>query len=83
MLASPSIVTCNISVDWLTSITTAQGAGTASKVVPVTEHVIGLASYRVWYAAGYASVNKSIILNGSGVEGMLRNERILKFKADK
>jgi hypothetical protein len=34
---------------------TAQGAGRASKIVPVMERVIGLAWYKVWYAAGYAS----------------------------
>ena len=45
----------------LTSRMTAQGLGTASKVAPVTEHVIGLASYRVWYAAGYASSNSFLV----------------------
>ena len=78
MLASP--LTCNISVDWLTSKTAAQGAGTASNVVPVTEQVIGLASYRVWYAAGYASANAFIISNGSGLEDWFCGERILKVR---
>ena len=76
MLVSSSTITCNISVDWLTSKTAAQGAETASNVVPVTEHVIGLASYRVWYAAGYASFNTSVISNMSGLEDRL-GERIL------
>ena len=74
-------VTCNISVDGLTSKTAAQGAGTASNVVPVTEHVIGLASYRVWYAAEYASANIFNISTRSELEDRL-GERILKFKTD-
>ena len=51
----------------------------ASKVVPVTEHVIGLASYRVWYAAGYASIKSFIIWNKSGLdsEDRVAGERIL------
>jgi hypothetical protein len=51
----------------------------ASNVVPVTEHVIGLASYRVWYAAGYAPVNPFIISNKSGLDSGDRasGERIL------
>ena len=63
----------------LTSKTAAQGAGMASKVVPVTEHVIGLASYRVWNAAGYAIVNAFITSNKSGPvsEDMVGGERIL------
>ena len=70
-----------ISVDGLTSKTAAQGAGTASNVVPVTEHVIDLASYRVWYAAGYASASIFNISTRSGLEDRL-GERILKFKTD-
>ena len=76
MLASLSTVTCNTSVDWLTSKTATQGAGTASNVVPVAEHVIGLASYRVWYAAGYASANIFSISNGSKLK-VGAGERIL------
>ena len=64
---------------------TAHGAGAASNVVFVTEHVIGFASYRVWYAAGYASANAFIISYKSGLdsEDMVGGERILWFKADK
>ena len=63
----------------LTSNTAAQGAGMASNVVPVTEQVIGLASYRVWYAAGYAMVNAFITSNKSGPdsEDIVGGERIL------
>ena len=72
-------VICKVSIDELTSKTAAQGAGTASNAVPVTEHVIGLASYRVWNAAGYASANISIISNTniSGVKERVGGERIL------
>ena len=77
MLPSLFIVKYDISVDWLTSKTTAQGAGTASNVVPVTEHVIGLVSYRVWYAARYASANIVINSNGSRLEDVVGKERIL------
>ena len=51
----------------------------ASNVVPVTEHVIGLASYKVWYAAGYALANISIISNTSisGLSDRVGGERIL------
>ena len=51
----------------------------ASNVVPVTEQVIGLASYRVWYAAGYAMVNAFITSNKSGPdsEDIVGGERIL------
>ena len=79
MLESPSTVIFNLSVDWLTSKTAAQGAGTASNVLPVTEHVIGLASYRVWYAAGYALPIMSIISNTNmpGLIDRVSGERIL------
>ena len=71
---------CNILVGRLTSKTTAQGTGTASNIVPVTEHVIGLASYRVRYAAGYAfkSADTFITSNGSELEDGVGGERILK-----
>ena len=75
-LASHRLQVCSITVDQLTSKRAAQGAGTASNVVPVTEHVIGLASYRVWYAAGYASSITFIISNGSGLEAV-GGEKIL------
>ena len=56
---------------------TAQGAGIASNVVPITEHVIGFASERVWYAAGYASANASMVSAGSAPFKKLDGERIL------
>ena len=77
MPTSPLTITCNISVDRLTSKTAAQGAGMASNVVPVTEQVIGLASYRVWYAAGYASADSFIVSNKPGLVGWVGGERIL------
>jgi hypothetical protein len=56
---------------------TAQGVGTAANVVSVTEHVIGLASKRVWYAAGYASTNMFNAIIGSTPVKKLDGERIL------
>ena len=60
---------------------TAQGAGRASNVVPVTEHAVGLAWYKVWYAAGYASASSFAMSAGSRpfemLELILFGERIL------
>ena len=56
---------------------TAQGARTASKVVLVKEHVMGLASYRVWYAAGYVSAKRFRKSAGSTTFERLNDERIL------
>ena len=60
---------------------TAQGGERESKVVPVTEHVIGLAWYKVRYAAGYASASSFTISSRCKafelLELMLIGERIL------